>query len=100
MRKTKSIRAICAFVVALLIGSAFIACKPGNSPSPPADNADKPEWTIVSPDEKIKAEIYFKDGQIFYSVAKDGIVVVEKSNLGMATDQCEFIDLSFVSEKT
>lgn len=100
MRKTKSIRATCAFVVALLIGSAFIACKPGNSPSPPADNADKPEWTIVSPDEKIKAEIYFKDGQIFYSVAKDGIVVVEKSNLGMATDQCEFIDLSFVSEKT
>ena len=100
MRKTKSIRAICAFVVALLVSSAFIACKPGNSSSSPADNADKPEWTIVSPDEKIKAEIYFKGGQIFYSVAKDGIVVVEKSNLGMATDQCEFIDLSFVSEKT
>ncbi len=100
MRKTKSIRAICAFVVALLVGSAFIACKPGNSSSSPTDNADKPDWTIVSPDEKIKAEIYFKGGQIFYSVAKDGIVAVEKSNLGMATDQCEFIDLSFVSEKT
>ena len=100
MRKTKSIRVICAFVVALFVSSAFIACNPGNSLSSPIGNADKPEWTMVSPDKKIKAEIYFKGGQIFYSVAKDGIIVVEKSNLGMATDQCEFIDLTFVSEES
>lgn len=101
MRKTKSFRAVCAFIVALLMCSLFVACNSDNPPqNKPTDNANKPDWTITSPDEKIKAEIYFTAGQISYSVDKDDVVVVEKSNLGMATDECEFVDLSFVSEKT
>jgi len=97
MKITKNFWVICTLVFVLLISS--VACNPSSSSSTPTDNTDKPDWMLTSPDGKIDAEIYFTNGQIFYSVAKDGVVVVEKSNLGMATDQCEFIDLAFVSEQ-
>lgn len=99
MKTTKRFWTICVLAVVFVLSFALAACDT-DKPTPPPDNTDKPNWTLTSPDGKVKADVYFANGQISYSVAKEGVAVVEKSNLGMATDQCEFVDLTFVSEQT
>ena len=100
MKTTKRFWTICVLAVVFVLSFALAACDTDTPTPTPPDNTDKPNWTLNSPDGKIKADIYFANGQIAYAVTKDGIAVVEKSNLGMATDQCEFVDLTFVSEQT
>ena len=100
MKTTKRFWTICVLAVVFVLSFALAACDTDTPTPTPPDNKDQPNWTLTSPDGKIKADIYFANGQIAYTVAKDGIAVVEKSNLGMATDQCEFVDLTFVSEQT
>ena len=99
MKTTKRFWTICVLAVVFVLSFALAACDT-DTPTPPPDNTDKPNWTLTSPDGKVKADVYFANGQISYFVAKEGVAVVEKSNLGMATDQCEFVDLTFVSEQT
>lgn len=100
MKKIKSFWVICVLAVVFVLSFTLAACNRDNPTPTPPDKPGKPDWTLTSPDGKIKADVYFTNGQIVYSVSKDGIVVVEKSNLGMAADQCEFIDLTFVSEES
>lgn len=100
MKTTKRFWTICVLAVVFVLSFALAACDTDTPTPTPPDNKDQPNWTLTSPDGKIKADVYFANGQIAYAVTKDGIAVVEKSNLGMATDQCEFVDLTFVSEQT
>ena len=100
MKTTKRFLTICVLAVVFVLSFALAACDTDTPTPTPPDNKDQPNWTLTSPDGKVKADVYFANGQISYSVAKEGVAVVEKSNLGMATDQCEFVDLTFVSEQT
>lgn len=91
---------LCLSAVMLVSAFAFSACKDETSSDPtPTPSVDTPYRTITSPDGDINLDVYFKNGQISYSVEKGDVTVVEKSNIGFATDECEFVDLSFVSEK-
>ena len=100
MKTTKRFLTICVLAVVFVLSFTLVACDTDTPTPTPPDNKDQPNWTLNSPDGKVKADVYFANGQISYSVAKEGVAVVEKSNLGMATDQCEFVDLTFVSEQT
>ncbi len=100
MKNTKRFWALCVLAVVFLLTFAFAACDTDTPDPTPPDNKDKPSWTLTSPDGKITLDVYFANGQIAYSVAKGDVTVVEKSNIGMATDKCEFVDLTFVESQT
>ena len=100
MKNTKRFLALCVLAVVFLLTFALAACNTDTPDPTPPDNKDKPSWTLTSPDGKITLDVYFANGQIAYSVAKGDVTVVEKSNIGMATDKCEFVDLTFVESQT
>lgn len=100
MKNTKRFWALCVLAVVFLLTFALAACNTDTPDPTPPDNKDKPSWTLTSPDGKITLDVYFANGQIAYSVAKGDVTVVEKSNIGMATDKCEFVDLTFVESQT
>lgn len=100
MKNTKRFLALCVLAVVFLLTFALAACDTDTPDPTPPDNKDKPRWTLTSPDGKITLDVYFANGQISYSVAKGDVTVVEKSNIGMATDKCEFVDLTFVESQT
>lgn len=100
MKNTKRFLALCVLAVVFLLTFALAACNTDTPDPTPPDNKDKPNWTLTSPDGKITLDVYFANGQIAYSVAKGDVTVVEKSNIGMATDKCEFVDLTFVESQT
>lgn len=100
MKNTKRFWALCVLAVVFLLTFALAACDTDTPDPTPPDNKDKPSWTLTSPDGKITLDVYFANGQIAYSVAKGDVTVVEKSNIGMATDKCEFVDLTFVESQT
>ena len=100
MKNTKRFLALCVLAVVFLLTFALAACDTDTPDPTPPDNKDKPSWTLTSPDGKITLDVYFAKGQIAYSVAKGDVTVVEKSNIGMATDKCEFVDLTFVESQT
>lgn len=100
MKNTKRFWALCVLAVVFLLTFALAACNTDTPDPTPPDNKDKPSWTLTSPDGKITLDVYFANGQIAYSVAKGDVAVVEKSNIGMATDKCEFVDLTFVESQT
>lgn len=100
MKNTKRFPALCVLAVVFLLTFALAACDTDTPDPTPPDNKDKPSWTLTSPDGKITLDVYFANGQIAYSVAKGDVTVVEKSNIGMATDKCEFVDLTFVESQT
>lgn len=100
MKNTKRFLALCVLAVVFLLTFALAACDTDTPDPTPPDNKDKPRWTLTSPDGKITLDVYFANGQIAYSVAKGDVTVVEKSNIGMATDKCEFVDLTFVESQT
>ena len=100
MKNTKRFWALCVLAVVFLLTFALAACDTDTPEPTPPDNKDKPSWTLTSPDGKITLDVYFANGQIAYSVAKGDVTVVEKSNIGMATDKCEFVDLTFVESQT
>lgn len=100
MKNTKRFLALCVLAVVFLLTFALAACDTDTPDPTPPDNKDKPSWTLTSPDGKITLDVYFANGQIAYSVAKGDVTVVEKSNIGMATDKCEFVDLTFVESQT
>ncbi|HCY48756.1 MAG TPA: hypothetical protein DHU79_00670 [Clostridiales bacterium] len=100
MKNTKRFWALCVLAVVFLLTFALAACDTDTPDPTPPDNKDKPNWTLTSPDGKITLDVYFAKGQIAYSVAKGDVTVVEKSNIGMATDKCEFVDLTFVESQT
>ena len=100
MKNTKRFLALCVLAVVFLLTFALAACDTDTPDPTPPDNKDEPNWTLTSPDGKITLDVYFAKGQIAYSVAKDDVTVVEKSNIGMATDKCEFVDLTFVESQT
>lgn len=100
MKNTKRFLALCVLAVVFLLTFALAACDTDTPDPTPPDNKDEPNWTLTSPDGKITLDVYFAKGQIAYSVAKGDVTVVEKSNIGMATDKCEFVDLTFVESQT
>lgn len=100
MKNTKRFLALCVLAVVFLLTFALAACDTDTPDPTPPDNKDKPSWTLTSPDGTITLDVYFANGQIAYSVAKGDVTVVEKSNIGMATDKCEFVDLTFVESQT
>lgn len=100
MKNTKRFWALCVLAVVFLLTFALAACDTDTPDPTPPDNKDKPSWTLTSPDGTITLDVYFANGQIAYSVAKGDVTVVEKSNIGMATDKCEFVDLTFVESQT
>lgn len=100
MKNTKRFWALCVLAVVFLLTFALAACNTDTPDPTPPDNKDKPSWTLTSLDGKITLDVYFANGQIAYSVAKGDVTVVEKSNIGMATDKCEFVDLTFVESQT
>ncbi len=100
MKNTKRFWALCVLAVVFLLTFALAACNTDMPDPTPPDNKDKPSWTLTSPDGTITLDVYFANGQIAYSVAKGDVTVVEKSNIGMATDKCEFVDLTFVESQT
>ena len=100
MKNIKRFWALCVLAVVFLLTFALAACNTDTPDPTPPDNKDKPSWTLTSPDGKITLDVYFANGQIAYSVAKGDVTVVEKSNIGMATDKCEFVDLTFVESQT
>lgn len=100
MKNTKRFLALCVLAVVFLLTFALAACNTDTPDPTPPDNKDKPSWTLTSPDGTITLDVYFANGQIAYSVAKGDVTVVEKSNIGMATDKCEFVDLTFVESQT
>lgn len=100
MKNTKRFWALCVLAVVFLLTFALAACNTDTPDPTPPDNKDKPSWTLTSPDGTITLDVYFANGQIAYSVAKGDVTVVEKSNIGMATDKCEFVDLTFVESQT
>lgn len=100
MKNTKRFWALCVLSVVFLLTFALAACDTDTPDPTPPDNKDKPNWTLTSPDGKITLDVYFAKGQIAYSVAKGDVTVVEKSNIGMQTDKCEFVDLTFVESQT
>lgn len=100
MKNTKRFPALCVLAVVFLLTFALAACDTDTPDPTPPDNKDKPSWTLTSPDGTITLDVYFANGQIAYSVAKGDVTVVEKSNIGMATDKCEFVDLTFVESQT
>ncbi len=100
MKNTKRFWALCVLAVVFLLTFALAACNTDTPDPTPPDNKDEPNWTLTSPDGKITLDVYFAKGQIAYSVAKGDVTVVEKSNIGMATDKCEFVDLTFVESQT
>lgn len=100
MKNTKRFLALCVLAVVFLLTFALAACDTDTPDPTPPDNKDEPNWTLTSPDGKITLDVYFAKGQIAYSVAKGDVTVVKKSNIGMATDKCEFVDLTFVESQT
>lgn len=103
MKKKNRFLTLCLSAVMIASAFALSACKEETPPAPtptPTPEAETPYRTITSPDGDINLDVYFKNGQISYSVEKGDVTVVQKSNIGLATSKCEFVDLSFVSEKT
>lgn len=100
MKNTKRLWTICLLAAVMLLTFALAACNDTTDPVKPPDDKNKPNWTLTSPDGKIALDVYFVNGQISYTVTTDDVTVVERSNLGMATNQCEFVDLSFVESQT
>jgi hypothetical protein len=56
--------------------------------------------TVVSPDGKLQLQLYLEEGQPHYSVAYDTHTILEKSPLGIITNEGDFSDnLTFTGHK-
>ena len=57
--------------------------------------------TIDSPDGKLKLEVYLEEGQPQYTLEYEGKTILEKSPLGVITNEGDFsTNLSYVGHET
>lgn len=89
--------------VCLAIPAILAGCAPkeeGKVNDTPA--ADRGSWTVVSPDGSLTATLTQDgDGKLFYTVKKDGVVTMERSELGLviAEDDLALTTLSNISSR-
>ena len=96
MKKILSMSLAACTLAAIL--AASVGCG-GNTP--PGNEVDaKDEWRVMSPDEKLKVDIYLgRDGSLSYSVSEEDTTVVENSSLGFMLEEDDLAQmLTFVSK--
>lgn len=104
IRKRTLFILLAAACALLVCGAAFLlAGCGGEEETPPPAPPDKESMSVVSPDGSLEVSFGMDgDGQLFYTVEKDGTAVVERSSLGLTIEEDDFglLEMEDTQERT
>ena len=104
IRKRTQFILLAAACALLVCGAAFLlAGCGGEEETPPPAPPDKESMSVVSPDGSLEVSFGMDgDGQLFYTVEKDGTSVVERSSLGFTIEEDDFglLEMEDTQERT
>lgn len=87
----KKTAGILNIILAAALAFSLVGCDTGGGTKEPVALPDQKNWSIVSPDGTITADVSLHgDGSLSYNVRKGEVTVVEESALGFSVDVDDF----------